>query len=152
MSNKISLGSIFMEKEIVQTKRQLNSKGCTRRGCDKAAMTSDQPRGRRTWRNVERKTTGTVDSRRGAGWRCSEAVVACHVLFRGVRNWGREANKTENGGISTVYGVAGRRRRCSSANRSDSRRQISVSIWINKRGSNSCAKYHFTHWIALVSS
>ena len=48
-----------------------------------------------------------------------EAVVACHVLFRGVRDGGSEgANETENGGISTIYGVTGRRRRrCSSATR-----------------------------------
>ena len=47
--------------------------------------------------------------------------MGCHVLFRDVRDRGREqANETECGGISTVYGVAGRRRRrprCSSATR-----------------------------------
>ena len=47
----------------------------------------------------------------------------CNVLFGGVRDGGgrEQANETESGGISTVYGVAGRRRRlsrrCSSATR-----------------------------------
>ena len=57
--------------------------------------------------------------RRGAGLRCAKVVVTCNVLFSGVRDEGREqANETESGGIRTVYGVAGRRRRrCSSETR-----------------------------------
>ena len=42
--------------------------------------------------------------------------MACNVLFSGIRDGGREqANETKSGGISTVYKVAERRRRCSSA-------------------------------------
>ena len=44
--------------------------------------------------------------------------MACNVLFSGVRDEGTEqANETESDGICTVYEVAGRHRRCSSATR-----------------------------------
>ena len=67
-----------------------------------------------------------------------------------------QSNETESGAISTVYGVAGRRRRCSSATRVSlftvGRNAVggpataAVKILmkgIGERGSNPCANYHF---------
>ena len=75
----------------------------------------------------------------------------------------------QSGGISTVYGVAGRRRhrRCSSATRvslvtserkdsgrrNSCRRCVKILIRrIGERGSNYSANYHFKQWIAFEYS
>ena len=93
--------------------------------------------------------------------------MECNVLFIGVQDGGGEKKQMkQSGGISTVYGVAGRRRcisatrlslvtseRKNSGRRNSCRRCVKKLMRrIGERGSNYFANYHFKQWIALEPS
>ena len=149
--------------------------------------TNAQPRGQRTWRHVERSdrhnsarqeyslvrglvaVVETIRSRqrRGAGWRCAEAVVACHVLFSVVREklYGKRTSKWNrkwrhkyciwSGGTSSMQlGDSSIDGHCwTLCGRRNSGRCVKILMRrISKRGSNPCYKYHFKQWIAFECS
>ena len=63
-------------------------------------------------RSRQRRRAGFAQRRR-----CAEAVEACYVRFNVYGLGGENKQMKQSSGISTVYGVARRRRRCSSATR-----------------------------------